>query len=64
MLKSIKIILEISLYYEYEIRQMNVITNILNGDLEEDVHIMTQTNGFVHSKSSRKICRLWSLFVN
>ena len=42
MLKSIWIILEITLYYGYEVRQMNVNTNILNGGLEDDVYIMTQ----------------------
>ena len=47
-LKSIRIILEITLYYDYYIRQMNVKTNILNGDLEKDVYITIQTNGFVH----------------
>ena len=64
MLKSIWIIVEITLYYEYETRQMNVNTNSLNGDLEEDVYIMTQTNVFLHSKISRKISKLWSSFVN
>ena len=58
MLKSIRIILEIILYYVYKIKQINVNTNILNGDLE-DVYIMTQTNSFVHPKISRKIFRLW-----
>ena len=52
MLKSIRIILE-----------MNVNTNILNGDLEEDVCIMTQTNGFIHPKSCSEICRLWEVHL-
>ena len=41
MLKSIMMILEITLYFEYKIREMNVNTNILNGDLKKDVYIET-----------------------
>jgi len=47
-LKSIRILLEIAAFYDYEIRQMNVKTIFLNGNLEEDVYV-TQSTGFEDS---------------
>ena len=44
MLKSIRIILAIGLYYDYDIWQMNVKTTFLNGYLEEEVY-MKQPEG-------------------
>src|SRR6266540_5563156 len=41
MLKSIRIMLAIAAFYDYEIRQMDVKTAFLNGNLSEDVY-MTQ----------------------
>ena len=38
MLKSIRIILAIAAYYDYEIWQMDVKTAFLNGIMEEDVY--------------------------
>ena len=49
MLKSIRILLAIAVYYDYEIWQMNVKTTFLNGNLLEDVY-MTQLEGFVDPK--------------
>jgi hypothetical protein len=57
MLKSIRIILAIAAYFDYEIWQMDVKTTFLNGNLEEDVY-MIQPEGFVDSNNARKICKL------
>ena len=39
MLKSIRILLAITAYYDYEISQMDVKTTFLNGNLLEDVYV-------------------------
>ena len=57
MLKSIRILLAIAAYYDYEIWQMDVKTSFLNGNLLEDVY-MIQPEGFVNPKNSRKVCKL------
>lgn len=57
MVKSIRILLAIAAYNNYEIWQMDVKTAFLNGSLEEDVY-MTQPEGFVNPKDARKICKL------
>ena len=57
MLKSIRILLAIAAYYDYEIWQMDVKTAFLNGNLIEDVY-MTQPEGFVNPESSHKVCKL------
>ena len=57
MLKSVRILLAIAAYYDYEIWQMDVKTAFLNGHLSEDVY-MTQPEGFVNSKNAGKICKL------
>ena len=57
MLKSIRILLAITVYYDYEIWQMDVKTAFLNGNLIEDVY-MTQPEGFVNPESSHKVCKL------
>ena len=46
MLNSIRILLAITAFYDYEIWQMDVKTTFLNGFLTEDVY-MTQPEGFV-----------------
>ena len=56
MLKSIRIILAIAAYYDYEIWQMDVKTAFLNGHLQEEVY-MIQLEGFV-SKDPNKVCKL------
>jgi hypothetical protein len=57
MLKSVRILLAIAAYYDYEIWQMDVKTAFLNGHLSEDVY-MTQPEGFVDPKNAGKICKL------
>ena len=57
MLKSIRILLAIAAYYDYEIWQMDVKTEFFNGNLLEDVY-MTQPEGFVSPKNSGKVCKL------
>jgi hypothetical protein len=57
MLKSVRIILAIAAYFDYEIWQMDVKTAFLNGNLSEDVY-MTQPEGFVDPKNASKICKL------
>ncbi|PKI52678.1 hypothetical protein CRG98_026938, partial [Punica granatum] len=57
MLKSIRILLAIAAYYDYEIWQMDVKTAFLNGNLLEDVY-MTQPEGFVDPHSAEKVCKL------
>ena len=48
MLKSIRILLAISAYYDYEIWQMDVKTAFLNGNIEEEIY-MAQPEGFISS---------------
>ena len=57
MLKSIRILIAIAAYYDYEIWQMDVKTAFLNGNLLEDVY-MTQPEGFVQPGNSDKVCKL------
>ena len=57
MPKSIRIILAIAAYFDYEIWQMDVKTAFLNGNLTEDVY-MTQPEGFVDPKKSSMVCKL------
>ncbi|KAJ9561697.1 hypothetical protein OSB04_006857 [Centaurea solstitialis] len=57
MLKSIRISMAISAYFNYEIWQMDVKTAFLNGKLTEDVY-MQQPEGFVDSKNPDKVCKL------
>ena len=57
MLKSIRILLAIAAYYDYEIWQMDVKTTFLNGKLLEDVY-MTQPEGFVNPENVGKECKL------
>jgi hypothetical protein len=57
MLKSVRILLAIAAYYDYEIWQMGVKTAFLNGHHSEDVY-MTQPEGFVDPENAGKICKL------
>ena len=56
MLKSIRILLAIVAYYDYEIWTMDVKTTFLNGKLLEDMY-MSQPKGFVNLKSAGKVCK-------
>ncbi len=56
MSKSIRILLAIAVYYDYEIWQMDVKTAFLNGNLQEEVYL-TQPDGF-NTKETTKVCKL------
>ncbi|KAJ9558488.1 hypothetical protein OSB04_013102 [Centaurea solstitialis] len=57
MLKSIRILMAIAAYFNYEIWQMDVKTAFLNGKLTEDVY-MEQPEGFEDPKNPNKVCKL------
>ena len=57
MIKSIRIMLAIAAYHDYEIWQMDVKTAFLNGNLLEDVY-MTQPDGFTIPEHANKVCKL------
>ena len=57
MIKSIRILLAIAAYYDYEIWQMDVKTAFLNGHLSEDVY-MVQPEGFTDPKYPNRVCKL------
>ncbi|KAM1936807.1 hypothetical protein ACFX15_014034 [Malus domestica] len=57
MIKSIRILLAIVAYHDYEIWQMDVKTAFLNGYLEEELY-MTQPEGFMSKSEKTKVCKL------
>ena len=57
MLKSVRIMLAIATFYNYEIWQMDVKTAFLNGFLKEELYMM-QPEGFVDPKGANKVCKL------
>ena len=57
MLKSIRILLVIVAYYDYEIWQMDVKIIFFNGNLEEEVY-MTQLEGFILSGRPNQVYKL------
>src|SRR4051795_3359709 len=56
-IKSIRILLAIAAFYDYEVWQMDVKTAFLNGKLDEEV-FMTQPEGFVNPKYPNRVCKL------
>ena len=56
MLKSVRIMLAIAAFYDYEICQMDVKTAYLNGHLKEELYMM-QPEGFVDPKGSNKVSK-------
>ena len=56
-LKSVRIMLAIAAFYDYEIWQMDVKTAFLNGNLKEELYMM-QPEGFVDPKGANKVCKL------
>ncbi|KAM1196497.1 hypothetical protein ACFX2J_022857 [Malus domestica] len=54
MIKSIRILLAIAAYHDYEIWQIDVKTAFLNGYLEEELY-MTQPKGFVSKSEKTKV---------
>ena len=57
MLKSVRIMLAIAAFYDYEIWQMDVKIAFLNGFLKEELYMM-QPEGFVDPKGANKVCKL------
>ena len=57
MLKSIRILLAIAAYHDYEIWQMDVKTAFLNGFLDEEIY-MEQPEGFASNENSGMVCKL------
>ena len=57
MLKSIRILLSIIAYFNYEISQMDVKTTFLNGNLEEEIY-MKQQEGFIAKNQEHMVCKL------
>ena len=57
MLKSIRILLSIAAYYDYEIWQMDVKTAFLNGNLEEEIY-MLQPECFIAKNQEHMVCKL------
>ncbi|GJS38934.1 putative RNA-directed DNA polymerase [Tanacetum coccineum] len=56
-IKTIRILIAIAAYYDYEIWKMDVKTAFLNGRLNEDVY-MVQLEGFVNPKHPGQVCKL------
>nr|GFA66862.1 retrotransposon protein, putative, Ty1-copia subclass [Tanacetum cinerariifolium] len=56
-IRSIRILLAIAAFYDYEIWQMDVKAAFLNGYLSENVY-MVQPEGFVDPKHPNKVCKL------
>ena len=63
MLKSIRILLAIATFYDYEIWQMDFKTAFLNGNLSEDVY-MIQPEGFVDPTNAKKYANFGSPFMD
>ena len=57
MFKSIRILLAIVAFHDYEIWQMDVKTAFLNGNIDEELYMM-QPEGFVDPKDADKVCKL------
>ena len=57
MLKSVRIMLAIAAYYDYEIWQMDVKTAFLNRFIKEELYMM-QPEVFVDPKGVNKMCKL------
>ncbi|GJX62116.1 retrotransposon protein, putative, ty1-copia subclass [Tanacetum coccineum] len=56
-IKSIRIMLAIAAFHDYEIWQMDVKTTFLNGKLTENV-FMAQPEGFENEKYHKRVCKL------
>ncbi|KAL0445433.1 UNVERIFIED_CONTAM: hypothetical protein Slati_2266000 [Sesamum latifolium] len=57
MAKSIRILIAIEAWYDYEIWEMDVKTAFLNGFIEEEIY-MDQSKGFTFVGEEQKVCRL------
>ncbi|TYK19577.1 gag/pol protein [Cucumis melo var. makuwa] len=57
MLTSIRILLSVATFYDYEFWQMDVKTTFSNGNLEESIY-MIQPEGFIQKGQEQKVCHL------
>ena len=57
MIKSIRILLSISTYYDYEIWKIDAKTTFLNGYLKENIYMM-QPDGFITEGQENMVCKL------
>jgi hypothetical protein len=57
MIKSIRIILAVTAYFDYEIWQVDAKTAFLSRNLLKDVY-MTQPEGFEDPANPHKLCKL------
>nr|GFC35580.1 hypothetical protein [Tanacetum cinerariifolium] len=56
-IRAIRILVSITEFYDYEIWQIDVKTEFLNGHLSEEVYIV-QPEGFVNPKYLNRVCKL------
>nr|GEU53461.1 retrotransposon protein, putative, Ty1-copia subclass [Tanacetum cinerariifolium] len=56
-IRAIRILIAITVFYDYEIWQMDVKTTFLNGYLSKEVY-MEQPEGFVNLKYPNRVCKL------
>nr|GEV31764.1 retrotransposon protein, putative, Ty1-copia subclass [Tanacetum cinerariifolium] len=56
-IRAIRILIAITVFYDFEIWQMNVKTTFLNGYLSEEVY-MKKPEGFVNPKYPNRVCKL------
>ncbi|GJX20537.1 retrotransposon protein, putative, ty1-copia subclass [Tanacetum coccineum] len=56
-IRALRILLAITVFYDYEIWQMDIKSTFLNSYLSEDVY-MVQPEGFVDPKHHNKVCKL------
>nr|GEY16844.1 retrotransposon protein, putative, Ty1-copia subclass [Tanacetum cinerariifolium] len=56
-IRAIRILIAIAAFYDYEIWQMDIKTDFLNGYLFEEVY-MEQPEGFVNPKYPNRVCKL------
>ena len=57
MLNSVRIMLAIAAFYDYEIWQMDVKTAFLNGFLKDELY-MIPSEGFVDPSNANNVCKL------
>ena len=57
IIKSIRILLSIAAYMDYEIWQMDVKITFLNESLDETIY-MVQPEGFIAKGQEKKVCKL------
>jgi hypothetical protein len=57
MLKSIRILLAIAAYFDYEIWHIDIKTTFLSANIEEEL-CMVQPEGFIDPNDANKVCKL------